>query len=152
MSRFFILSFLLIWLSVHLSGCTFNRTVVNGHVQRLDTSFIHVGSTTFDDVMAHLGPPSTLVGEGKRVEALQSQRLRYVCHEKKSVSLDLGGGYMISLGWTWGWDDEQPIYECAIDFDENGVVTRVAKTRRGTLWKPLAAERFRSPLSYQEWL
>ena len=45
-----------------LSGCTFSRTVVNGYVRELDTSWIKPGETTRSEVIAHLGMPPAMVG------------------------------------------------------------------------------------------
>jgi len=45
-----------------LTGCTFSRTVVNGHVRELDTSWIEPGKTTRADVIARLGMPPAMVG------------------------------------------------------------------------------------------
>lgn len=45
-----------------LSGCTFSRTVVNGYVRELDTSWIKPGKTTRPEVIARLGMPPAMVG------------------------------------------------------------------------------------------
>lgn len=45
-----------------LSGCTFSRTVVNGHVRAMDTAGIVPGRTTRAEVIARLGMPPAMVG------------------------------------------------------------------------------------------
>jgi len=45
-----------------LTGCTFSRSVVNGHVRRLDTSWIEPGKTTRADIIARLGRPPAMIG------------------------------------------------------------------------------------------
>lgn len=45
-----------------LSGCSFSRTVVNGYVRDLDTSWIKPGATTRSEVIARLGMPPAMVG------------------------------------------------------------------------------------------
>lgn len=44
------------------TGCTFSRTVVNGHVRHMDTSWIEPGKTTRADVVARLGMPPAMIG------------------------------------------------------------------------------------------
>lgn len=58
----------LLLLSVALAGCSFSRTVVNGHVRNLDTSWIEPGKTTRAEVIARFGRPPAMVGaKGVRV-------------------------------------------------------------------------------------
>jgi len=45
-----------------LAGCSFSRTVVNGHVRDMDTQWIEPGKTTKKEVVARLGIPPSLVG------------------------------------------------------------------------------------------
>lgn len=45
-----------------LAGCSFSRTVVNGYVRDLDTSWIEAGKTTRAEVIARLGRPPAMVG------------------------------------------------------------------------------------------
>jgi len=45
-----------------LAGCTFSRTVVNGHVRTMDTSWIEPGKTTKGEIVRRLGIPPSLVG------------------------------------------------------------------------------------------
>ena len=52
----------LLLLSVALVGCSFSRTVVNGHVRELDTSWIEPGKTTRAEVIARFGRPPAMVG------------------------------------------------------------------------------------------
>ncbi|MDY5954247.1 MAG: hypothetical protein SPK06_02300 [Kiritimatiellia bacterium] len=140
----------LVLLGLALGGCTFSRIVANDHVRRLETSFIRIGETDRQTVIHRLGPPPALVGDRRRVNAYSPERLRYVCSETKRARLDLGGGYIGGIGFTLAWEDEQPICEWVIDFDRRGIVTRVAKTERGTLWKPFQSEASRSRLVYRE--
>ena len=46
-----------------LGGCTsFTRTVVNGHVRDIDTSWIEPGKTTRDEVIDRMGRPPSILG------------------------------------------------------------------------------------------
>jgi len=45
-----------------LTGCMFSRTVVNGHVRKMDTSWIEPGRTTRAEVIARLGMPPAMIG------------------------------------------------------------------------------------------
>ena len=44
------------------AGCTFSRSVTNGYVRRLDTSWIKPGVTTREDIVARLGRPPAMTG------------------------------------------------------------------------------------------
>lgn len=49
-------------LCLALAGCSFSRTVSNGYVRRLDTSWIRPGVTTREDVVDRLGRPPAMTG------------------------------------------------------------------------------------------
>lgn len=49
------------------AGCSFSRTVTNGYVRRLDTSWIRPGVTTRADIVERFGRPPALTGiKGER--------------------------------------------------------------------------------------
>lgn len=50
-----------------LAGCSFSRTVTNGYVRQLDTSWIRPGVTTRADIVERFGRPPALTGiKGER--------------------------------------------------------------------------------------
>ena len=49
-----------------LTGCSFSRTVVNGHVREMDTSWIVPGVTTRDEIVNRIGRPPSVHGVGDR--------------------------------------------------------------------------------------
>ena len=54
-------------LGLALAGCSFSRTVSNGYVRRLDTSWIKPGVTTREDIVERLGRPPAMTGiKGER--------------------------------------------------------------------------------------
>lgn len=121
-------------------GCAFNRTVVNGHVSNMDTSFILPGKTTAWQVIERLGPPPPKPENYN--EKLYSQNfIRYTCYETRTVALTIG--YVIFLPW-W-WNDTQAVDETLITLDDNGIVKDVIETKRSAIWTPLTDESARKP-------
>ena len=60
---------------------SFSRTVVNGHVRNMDTSWIEPGKTTRDDVIARLGRPPAVLGikeSDERAEARDGLSRHYL--------------------------------------------------------------------------
>ena len=54
-------------LAVVAGGCSFSRTVTNGFVRQMDTSWIEPGKTTREDVVNRLGYPPAMTGiKGER--------------------------------------------------------------------------------------
>lgn len=51
-----------VFLSLVFAGCSFSRTVTNGYVRRLDTSWIRPGVTTRADIVDRLGRPPAMTG------------------------------------------------------------------------------------------
>lgn len=49
-------------LCLMLAGCSFSRTVTNGYVRQLDTSWIEPGVTTRADIVNRLGRPPAMIG------------------------------------------------------------------------------------------
>ena len=121
-------------------GCAFNRTVVNGHVSKMDTSFIQPGKTTGWEVIDRLGPPPPK--PENYYEKLYSENfIRYTCYETKTIGFQIA--YFIYLPW-W-WQDAQAVDETLITLDDNGVVKDVIKTKRSAIWTPLTDEAARPP-------
>ena len=121
-------------------GCAFNRTVVNGHVRNMDTTFIQPGQTTGWQVIDRLGPPPPKPENYN--EKLYSQNfIRYTCYETRTVGFTIV--YVVYLPW-W-WMDTQAVDETFISLDDNGVVKDVIKTKRSVIWTPLTNENARKP-------
>ena len=54
-------------LGVAAGGCSFSRTVSNGFVRQMDTSWIEPGKTTREDIVNRLGYPPAMTGiKGER--------------------------------------------------------------------------------------
>ena len=122
-------------------GCVFNRTVVNGQLRNLDTSFIEPGKTTGWDVIEKLGPPPPTI-ENYNEPLCSDNYIRYSCIESRTTRFTIA--YVLYLPW-W-WNDTQAVHETLINLDDNGVVEEVIETRRYAMWKPLNGEGSRPPL------
>lgn len=137
-----------------LCGCVFSRTVVNGHVREIDTSWIRPGETTQAEVIARLGRPPALTGvKGLRagrsgaVSALlgdsgvggtpavgmdaegefggrASRAFRWYASDTRVNSFE-GGMYFVP---TFSGRRQGRAYDIYILFDEQGVVTLVSRT------------------------
>jgi hypothetical protein len=122
-------------------GCAFNRTVINGHVRNLDTSFIQPGKTTAWEILEQFGPP-TPTPENSDERLFTDNYMRYSCMESRTTSFIIT--YVLYLPWRW--NDTQATHETLINLDDNGVVKDVIKTRRYAMWKPLNGEGSRTPM------
>ena len=117
-----------------LSGCVFQRSVVNEQTQDLDLSFIRVGTTTWEDVLENLGPPDVPI---KNLRLFQ-----YKHAERRTTGFTIR--YFLFLPWTWY--DEQVEDMVTIELDERGVVSHVGRSRHGTIRPPLEGEESRPKL------
>lgn len=114
-----------------ISGCAFNRTVVNGQIQNLDTSFIVPGKTTMTEVLNRLGPPPASEAGG-----FGGEFLRYACSETRQTRLLFG--YVLFLPFEWS--DTQAVDEYLITLNSDEIVTDVIHTRRDTIRPPVESE------------
>lgn len=120
--------------SVLLSGCVFQRTVTNDRSQNADLSFIRIGKTTWEEIVEHLGPPDV---------PLKNLRLFQYRHTERRTS---GFNIRYFLFLPWSWYDEQVEERVTIEFDTNGVVSYVGRSRHGTIRPPLEGEESRPKL------
>lgn len=120
-----------------ISGCAFNRTVVNGQVQNFDTSFIVPGQTTMTEVLTRLGPPPASEAGG-----FGGDCLRYARCETRQTRLLFG--YILFLPFEWS--DTQAVDEYLITFNSGEIVTDVIHTRRDTIRPPVESEDARLPV------
>ena len=73
--------------SAALAGCVnFTRTVVNGHVRAMDSSWIEPGRTTRDDVIARWGRPPAIIGI-KDIDRLESRQDGLARHFAECLTL-----------------------------------------------------------------
>ncbi len=114
------------------SGCTWARIVVNERVKTLDPSFIVEGQTTWREVLRRLGPPTSQPSDRSLIYSSSDQRVT-----------EFGGGLFLWL--PFHWSDQQQVYALLVEFDDNGVVTGVYRTERGTIRPPFQGERKRRP-------
>ena len=114
--------------SVLLSGCVFQRTVINDKMRDLDLSFIQIGTTTWEEVFENLGPPDVPI---KNLRVVQYR------HSERRTSM-LRITYFLFL--PWAWYDDQVEDKVVIELDENGVVSHVARSKSGTIRPPLDGE------------
>ena len=129
MKRQWIKSFTSVLLaSALLSGCVFQRTVVNDKSRDLDLSFIQIGTTTWEDVLENLGPPDVPI---KNIRVLQYR------HSERRTSM-FRITYFVFL--PWAWYDDQVEEKLVIELDEKGVVSHVARSKSGTIRPPLEGE------------
>jgi hypothetical protein len=129
-----------------LSGCAFNRTLINPGTSDLNTAFIKVGQTTTSDVLDTLGCPSPIVNKWEYDRRVSERHLRYTTIEVKKVQFVLG--YLLMFPFKWA--DAQIIEELLIEFNEAGTVSGVYRTSRDTIWSPLQSEEKRAPLEFRD--
>ena len=144
------LAFLLLGLAV--GGCTFSRTVSNGFVRRLDTSWIVPGVTTRDDIVERMGRPPAMTGvKGERgstggalgvllggvggapavgmsaegeAEGAAKDSFRWFCGDSDRKMFE--GGWFVYP--TFSRQLQQRGHDIFILFDERGVVKLLSRT------------------------
>jgi hypothetical protein len=124
-----------------LPACTFKRTWVNNGVRHMDTSFIEVGETTWQEVVRELGPANPSAALENPLKNVSSRHLKYVFTENKTTQFILPILVLI----IFEWHDQHPVRELLIEFDEAGKVTGVYLTTGDTLWRPVEGEDSRAP-------
>ena len=129
---------------VMLSGCVYSKHVTNEHVRLLDAGRIVVGETTVLDVLHSWGPPAPLAptelvrAAAPSLFSLTSRQYRYVSREVKCTAFAL----MIppksrrTASLPFGWCDDQPAYALVVEFDGQGVVSRVTRGSSEVVWRP----------------
>lgn len=113
---------LILGLAASLSGCTFGRVVVNGHVKDLDTSWIRPGVTTRDEVVKRLGMPATVKDVGVGVT---KETMRWVAVDTTERKFE--GGYVVTPTFTN--DKTFFSHDILIVFDDRDVVSLLSRTR-----------------------
>lgn len=107
-------------LAALLDGCSFGRTVINGHVRDIDTSWIEPGVTTRDEIITKIGYPPVV----KTLGGVRPNSFRWVMVDTDERKLE--AGYIVT-----------PTFEKALEFfaddilvvfDKNGVVSLVSRT------------------------
>lgn len=155
-------------LGLVLAGCAFSRTVSNGYVRQLDTSWIEPGRTTREDIIGRLGRPPAMTGvkgekgstdgalgllmgksggtpavgmnaEGE-TEGAARNMFRWYCGDSDQKMFE--GGWIVYP--TFSARERQRGHDILILFDEKDVVKLLSRTeiRDGRVrlleWKELA--------------
>jgi hypothetical protein len=120
-----------------VSGCAFEKTVLNEGVQNLDASGILAGQTDRLEVLRQLGAPPEDSVEEAGTRAVSRDYLKYAVLEERCFRI---GFEQILLITPFRWCFADHPYELAIEFDENGIVTGVYQTRREMIWPPFQSE------------
>ena len=124
-----------------LPGCQFDRTVVNPHFVRLDTSSIQVGKTTWLEVLERLGPPTPPNSEAIGREGANLRFFRYPCSDQHQV----GFTFPLGLILPFRWSDEVLASDTVIEFDNAGVVKGIYQSGQDGIWPPVQGEDSREP-------
>lgn len=135
-----------------LVGCAFSRTVSNGYVRKLDTSWIQPGVTTREEIIKRLGRPPALTGikgekgstdgvlgilmgghggvpaigmnaEGESENAAQNM-FRWYCSDSGRRQFE--GGWFVYP--TFAEQQQQRSHDIFILFDEKDVVKLLSRT------------------------
>lgn len=112
------------------AGCTFHRTVVNGHLADLSSDWIKPGRTTFDEVVGRLGLPPQIQG----VTGYASDALHYRSSDAFTTRFELG--YIVTP--TFERSHKTAGDDLLVVFDERKVVKFVSRTR--TRQTPVSGE------------
>ena len=141
-------------LTLFLGGCSFSRTVVNGHVREMDTSWIEPGKTTKDEIVSRLGVPPSVVGvKGVRPGAASATGLMLGhsgAGNVPAVGTEAEGGFSANASRTFRWSASDtagkafeggwlvyPTFSASVScrshdifirFDEHDVVQLVSRT------------------------
>lgn len=149
------------------AGCSFSRTVTNGYVRRIDTSWIEPGVTTREDIVRRLGRPPALTGvKGERggtdgalgvlfggaggvpavgmsadgeSDGMAASSFRWYCGDSNQKTFE--GGWIVYP--TFSRRMQQRGHDILILFDERGAVKLLSRTdvREGRIrileWKEL---------------
>lgn len=119
--------------SCALSGCAWERTVVNSRAKDLDTSFIELGKTNFREVLREMGPPDVPI---KDIRTFHYRR----ADSRTSI---FRIAYFVFLPFIWA--DDQRVVDTLIEMDERGVVTDVVRSTRDSVRPPFETGANRRP-------
>lgn len=105
-----------------LCGCSFSRSVVNPHHDRLDTSWIIPGKTTKPEIIRRFGmPPGIINGRG----GIKGDTMRWVTADSFTGTLE--AGYFVTP--TFEISREHSQHDLLVKFDADNVVTLVSHVR-----------------------
>ncbi len=125
------------------TACSFHHIKVNAGVMKLDASGIVVGKTTREEVGKTLGVPPPDVPTEVGTRFLSGPYVRFATLESRCFTL---GFERLLVVAPFRWCSVERTRELALEFDENGIVSRVIDTRRKTIWPPFQDEEDRPPL------
>lgn len=110
-----------LFIATALTGCSFSRSVVNGHVRDIDTSWIEPGRTTRDEIIRRIGAsPSMKEGGG-----ITPNAFRWVMSDSFTGRLEVG--YVVTPTFERG--TMHFAEDILVLFDDAGVVTLLSRTR-----------------------
>jgi hypothetical protein len=127
----------LIAVTLAVSACAFERAVVNGGVENLDPSGIVAGRSDRLDVIRQLGAPPEKSVEEAGIRSVGRDYLNYAVFEQRCFQIGFDQVLLITP-FRWCFADYP--YQLAVEFDENGIVTEVYRTRRDMIWPPFQSE------------
>jgi hypothetical protein len=126
---------LFILLALALTACTFHQTVVNENATNLPIDKIVVGQTKWLDVLETLGPPTMLSAQENATSNISKYHMRYATSQTKKIEFLLG--YYVVLPFSWA--DTQATDAIYIEFDNDGVVSYIAREWSEALWRPFSS-------------
>jgi len=126
---------LFLFMAAAMTSCTFHKTVVNGNARYLSTEKIVVGQTRWMEVLELLGPPTMLSAQENATSNISKYHMRYATSQSKKIEFFLG--YYLILPFSWA--DEQATDAIYIEFDEDGVVSYMAREHSEALWRPFSS-------------
>jgi hypothetical protein len=125
-----------------ISGCSFERTVVNEETKNLDPAGIVAGRSNRLDVIKQLGVPLPDVPEQIGTLLPGKDYVKYAVSEQRCFRIGFERIFLITP-FRWCFKDYP--YELAVEFDDDGIVTGVYETRREMIWPPFQDEADRPP-------
>ena len=124
-----------------LPACAFTRSEVNPQFDRLDTSKIRVGQSTWMDVLERLGPPTPPNSETIGREGASLRFFRYP-HTQQRVA---GFTFPVALILPFRWTDDVLVSDTVIEFDEAGLVKSIYQSGQDGIWRPIQDDDDREP-------
>lgn len=124
------------------SSCAFERTVRNEGVENLDISGIVAGQTERVDVLMQLGAPPINSIEAAGTRSIDKNYFSYAVQDERCFRFGFDSMLLIT---PFRWCSKDHPYRLAIEFDEDGIVSGIYKTRRDNIWPPFENETHRRP-------
>lgn len=124
------------------SSCAFERTVLNEGVEKIDTSGIVAGETSRTEVLMTLGAPPVNSIEAAGTRTIDKDYFSYAVLDRRCFRFGFEELWLIT---PFRWCSTAYPYRLAVEFDEDGVVSGIYKTRRENIWRPFESDQHRRP-------